>query len=153
MLYTTRMAMAVCLPRIDFRISTEIHMNRLQAQRRYLRELAIALALYILLLILSLWLSHGMASGVTRTLLLASPMLAVLLAVRAMVRQIRLSDEYVRKTTLEHLAVAAAVTAGCTFTYGFLEIAGLPRLSMFYVWPLMAASWAGATLISHLRQR
>ena len=72
---------------------------------------------------------------------------------RAVVRAIRGSDEFIRKTTLEHLAIAAAVTAGVTFTYGFLEIAGFPKLSMFVVWPLMGAVWAGTTIVDTLRHR
>jgi hypothetical protein len=37
---------------------------------------------------------------------------------------------------------AGAVTAGLTFTYGFLEGAGFPKLSMFWVWGLMGGTWA-----------
>ncbi|MEA1674025.1 hypothetical protein [Nitrospirillum sp. BR 11163] len=35
------------------------------------------------------------------------------------------------------IGFAFAGTALLTFTYGFLEVAGFPRLSMFMVWPLM----------------
>ena len=42
-------------------------------------------------------------------------------------------DEYQRATYLETFAIGAAVTAGVTFTFGFLENAGFPRLSMFTV--------------------
>lgn len=128
-------------------------MKQRQANNRYLKELGLALALYIALLIIAIWLGKDMAPGALRTALFVSPMLAFLLAVRAVLRHIRNSDEFIRKTTVEHLAVAAGVTAGCTFTYGFLEIAGFPKLSMFFVWPLMAAAWVGATAIDHLRNR
>jgi len=57
------------------------------------------------------------------------------------VRQIRRIDEYVRQTMLENLAIAAGVTAGLSFTYGFLETAGFPKLTMFAVWPVMGAAW------------
>ncbi len=50
-------------------------------------------------------------------------------------------DEFVRLRSLESIAVAAAVTAGLTFTYGFLESAGFPRLSMFWVWGIMGFTW------------
>ena len=88
-----------------------------------------------------------------RIALLASPVLAILLVIRAVVRQIRRSDEFIRKTTAEHLAIAATATAGITFTYGFLELAGFPRLSMFFVWPLMAAAWLATSAIDYLRHR
>ena len=80
-------------------------------------------------------------------------MLPILLAIWAIVRQVRRSDEFIRKTTMEHIAIAAAVTAGWTFTYGFLENAGYPRLSMFTVWPVMGAVWGGLTIVGAWRHR
>src|SRR2546427_6769491 len=73
-------------------------------------------------------------------------MLAFALAVRAIVRLVRDTDEFLRKSMLEQLAIAAAGTAGITFTYGFLEMAGFSQLSMFIVWPLMGALWVGASV-------
>ncbi|WP_313621915.1 hypothetical protein [Achromobacter sp.] len=128
-------------------------MNQNQAKRRYFKELGVAMALYAILLAGALRLSLDLQPGALRTVVLLSPMLAFLLALRAVVRAIRGSDEFIRKTTLEHLAIAAAVTAGVTFTYGFLEIAGFPKLSMFVVWPLMGAVWACTTIVDTLRHR
>jgi hypothetical protein len=76
-----------------------------------------------------------------------------MLAVRAIVRQIRRSDEFMRKMLVEHVAITAAVTAGWTFTYGFLENAGYPKLSMFTVWPAMGAVWAILTIVEKVRHR
>lgn len=131
----------------------EAALNQRQHQHRYLKELGLAMALYIALLVAAISLGKDMPPGAARTALLLSPMLAFLLALRAVVRRVRTSDEFIRKTTLEHLAIAAAVTAGCTFTYGFLEIAGFPKLSMFVVWPLMAAAWVGTMAIDYMRNR
>lgn len=128
-------------------------MNRKQAQRRYLKEFGVAMALYAALVAASVYAAAQLAPGAVRTALLASPALGILLIIRAVVRQIRHSDEFMRKTTVEHLAIAAAVTAGATFTYGFLELAGFPKLSMFFVWPLMGAAWIAASIITHLRNR
>ena len=36
----------------------------------------------------------------------------------------------------------AAVTAALSFSYGFLESAGFPKLSMFWVWSVMGVVWA-----------
>ena len=49
----------------------------------------------------------------------------------------------IRRFLLESVALAAAITAGLTFTYGFLETAGFPRLSMFSVWCVLC----GATVL------
>ncbi|WP_313699703.1 hypothetical protein [Achromobacter sp.] len=128
-------------------------MTQLQAKRRYFKELGFSMALYAVLLAGALRLSLDMQPGALRTVVLLTPMLAFLLALRAVVRAVRQSDEFIRKTTLEHLAIAAAVTAGVTFTYGFLEIAGFPKLSMFVVWPLMGGVWALTTIVDTLRHR
>lgn len=128
-------------------------MNRtLATNRRYQKELGFALLLYMALLVGALVLSADMEAGAVRTALLLSPMLAFALAVRAIVRLVRDTDEFLRKSMLEQLAIAAAGTAGITFTYGFLEIAGFPKLSMFMVWPLMGL-WVAASVVHRLRSR
>ncbi len=120
---------------------------------QYYKELMGALLLYAIVLVAALTFGQRMSPGPAQTALYVSPMLPFLLAVWAIVRQIRRSDEFIRKTTLEHMAIAAAVTAGWTFTYGFLENAGYPRLSMFTVWPVMGAVWGVLTIIASLRNR
>lgn len=117
--------------------------------RRYLRELFGAIAIYGLLLTLSIVFGKSMPHGPARTLVLASPVIGVALAVWAIVRQMRRVDEFVRLVTLQNIAIAAAVTASLTFSYGFLELAGFPRLSMFVVWPLMGASWLLVCVVRH----
>jgi hypothetical protein len=59
----------------------------------------------------------------------------------AIARHFRRMDEFVRMRSLESLAVAAAITAGLSLTYGFLESAGFPKLSMFWVWGVMGLVW------------
>ena len=57
------------------------------------------------------------------------------------IRYLRRLDEMARRIHLEALALAFVGTALLTFTYGFLETTGFPKLSMFFVWPLMGAFW------------
>src|SRR5256885_16709893 len=80
--------------------------------RRYQKELGFALLLYMALLVGALLLSADMQAGALRTALLLSPMLAFALAVRAIVRLVRDTDEFLRKSMLEQLAIAAAGTGG-----------------------------------------
>ena len=121
--------------------------------RIYYKELTGALVLYTVLLVLSLTIGQHMSPGALQTVVFVSPMAGFLLVVWAVVRQIRRSDEFMRKITLEFLAIAATVTAGWTFTYGFLENAGYPRLSMFIVCPVMGAVWAVLACADHWRHR
>jgi hypothetical protein len=134
-------------------MSKETVMSQARKRSLYFREMAGALALYTLVLVLALTVGRRIPPGPLRTAVYMSPMLPFLLAVRAIVRQIRRSDEFMRKTVVEHIAITAAVTAGWTFTYGFLENAGYPKLSMFTVWPAMGAVWAILAIVENVRHR
>ena len=110
--------------------------------RRYQVELAAFMVAYAVLLVVSITLlKHALPTGITRTLLAVMPMLPALGVCWASVRELRRIDEFRRRVQLEALASAFLATAFVTFSYGFLENAGYPRLSMFVVWPLMATFW------------
>jgi hypothetical protein len=113
-----------------------------EARRKYILELSGAMLLYAGVLVGSIFLAGRMQPGTTRTLLLLAPAIPMLLAVWAIVRQFGRMDEFVRLRSLESLGVAAAITAALTFSYGFLESAGFPKVSMFWVWGVMGVSWA-----------
>jgi len=112
-----------------------------EAKRKYFLEMGAVLALYLVTLVVSIRLGEKMEPGTGRTLLLLTPVIPVLLTVWVLVRQFSRMDEFVRLRSLEAFSVAGAITAGLTFTYGFLEGAGFPRLSMFWVWGVMGFSW------------
>jgi hypothetical protein len=122
-------------------------MHEKRVNRIYLRELGGALLVYIAILLAAIQFGRPMEDGVPRTLVLASPMIGFCLAVWAVARHVRRVDEFIRRGTLETLAIAAAVTAGLSFTYGFLETAGYPKLSMFTVWPVMGGVWGALTCL------
>ncbi len=124
-------------------------MKEREANSRYRLELFSALLAYVLVLCGSILLSEGMEPGASRTLLLVTPIVPLMLAVWAIARHFRRMDEFIRLRALESVAIAAAVTAGLSLTYGFLESAGFPKLSMFWVWSVMGATWG---LYACLRQ-
>lgn len=112
-----------------------------EANRKYRLELGAAMLAYIAVLFGSIYLGKPMEPGATRTLLLVSPVIPLMLSIWVIARHFGRMDEFVRLRSLESFAIAGAVTAGVTFTYGFLEGAGFPKLSMFWVWGLMGATW------------
>ena len=116
-------------------------MREKEAKQKYFTELFGSLALYVAVLFGSIYFAKTMEPSPLRTAALLTPMIPILLAVWAIARQFRRMDEYVRLGSLEAIAIAAGVTAGWTLTYGFLEGAGFPRISMFWVWPVMGAVW------------
>jgi len=121
--------------------------------KMYFRELMGALALYTLLLVAAITFGRPMAPGVLRTAVLLSPMIGFGAAIWAIVRQVQREDEYIRKRLLENIALAAAITAALTFSYGFLETAGYPKLSMFTVWCVLCGSVVVVQLIRKVLDR
>lgn len=108
----------------------------------YRRELWLSVLVYIVLLFGSIYFSRQMADSALRTVLLVTPMAGFGLMIWTMARHLSRIDEYQRIRMLETFAMAAAITAGVTFTYGFLETAGFPKITMFAVWVVMGTSWS-----------
>jgi len=121
-----------------------------EAKRKYFWELGLSGLLYAVVLVVSLRLAEKMEPGPLRTLIVLAPAIPIFLCVWVIARQFARMDEFVRLRSLESIAVAAAVTAGLSFTYGFLESAGFPRLSMFWVWGVLGATWGAHTCLRGL---
>lgn len=122
--------------------------------RRYVIELMSTIIVYGLVLVgVNLAARHGMVPAGWETPVALLPMLPCLATAFVILRHIRRVDEFQRKIQFEAVAFAFTLTALLTFTYGFLEGQGFPRLSMFAVWPLMGGLWGVGVLITHLRYR
>ncbi|KFI07713.1 hypothetical protein JN27_09120 [Massilia sp. BSC265] len=128
-------------------------MHEKRVGKAYMRELMGSLALYMVLLFAAIRWGRPMEEGVARTLVLLSPMIGFGLALWAIARHFGRIDEYVRMRLLETIALAAAITAGLTFSYGFLETAGYPKLSMFTVWCVLCGSVVVVQLARKLLDR
>lgn len=124
-----------------------------QVMRKYHVELWVAIAIYAVLLTGSIKYARPLPDGPLRTGLLLLPMLGFALAIRAIVRHVARIDEYQRLRMLESMGIATAITCALSFSYGFLETAGFPRLSMFAVWPVMCASWGVTNLVRMWTER
>ena len=122
--------------------------------KRYLVEFTLGMAGYVVLLVVSLrLLAHGVQDPGLRIAITLMPMLSTIFICRAVMRQLRRMDELQRKIQFDAFALAFIGTALLTFSYGFLENVGFPKLSMFFVWPILAALWVIGTAIGHLRYR
>ncbi len=120
---------------------------------RYALALITSLVLYGAALVVSLtWLKAGVAwpwkFGIA--VLPVLPALGILLAV---VRFCQSLDELQRRMQLESLAFGFAAAAIATFTYGFLQNAGLPDVSWVWVWPVMAVCWLLGQVAARWRYR
>ncbi len=121
--------------------------------RPFLVQFAVAMIAYVAAVIISSVLLASLPQGSLRTLCALIPIVPMIVVAITVVRQVRQLDELARTIHLEGLAIAFVGTALITFSYGFLETAGFPRLSMFFVWPLLASLWALGTCIGWRRYR
>lgn len=109
--------------------------------RRYYVELGAALAVYLAGIVVQL-LTPPSSSELVASVVAAAPIPGVLLIALAIARFVLTGDEYWRMQALQDVGITAATTAAWTMSYGYLERAGFPRLSMFWVWPSMVLAWA-----------
>ena len=112
------------------------------SSRPFLIQFAVAMTAYVIAVIVSSVLLASLTEGPVRTLCALIPIAPMIAVAITVIRQVRQLDELARAIHLEALAIAFVGTALVTFSYGFLETAGFPRLSMFFVWPLLASLWA-----------
>ena len=120
----------------------------------YVKELLSTLAVYAAVLVGSIeLLQHSDFGPRWQAAIALTPMLACFAAAWVILREIRRMDELQRRIQFEALGFAFAVTALATFSYGFLEGLGWPRLSMFDVWPLMAVLWLVGQAMARWRYR
>jgi hypothetical protein len=114
-----------------------------KSARRYQLEIAAALVLYVATLLPSLsYVEH--LEGPLRILVAVLPMAGFSAIIVAFVRFALRMDEFQRQTLVVSGAIAALGCAFVTMTLGFLENAGFPRISMVFVWPIMALAFGVA---------
>ncbi len=119
--------------------------------KRFLMEFAVVMVVYILCVVISSSLVRSMPDGVAKIALALLPVIPMIAMAVSIVRRVNAMDEMGRKIQLDALAVAFVCTALTTFSYGFLETAGFPRLSAFMVWPIMGGVWCVATIVGTRR--
>jgi hypothetical protein len=120
--------------------------------KQYLRELTATLAVYGAMLFGSIeLLTHVAVARPWRDVIALSPMLPAAAMAWVILRELRRMDELQRRIQLEALGFSFAGTAVLTLSYGFLEGLGYPRLSMFTVWPLLAALWIVGLVLARRR--
>lgn len=111
------------------------------AARRYNRRLAVALLVYAVLLGGTIVALNRFPTGPWRYAVALLPMVPLGYLVWAAVRYLRGIDELQRRIQLEGLGFAFAAGSVITFGYGFLQLAGSPEASWFFVWPVYGAMW------------
>jgi hypothetical protein len=88
-----------------------------------------------------------------RYLLALVPVIPVAFAVYFLTRAVGELDELQRRIQLEAFAVSLCGTGLLTFTYGYLELAGLPHINPIFILPLMTLLWGVGMAIASRRYR
>lgn len=114
---------------------------------RAVLELVLAITFYVVILIISLKALTHIENQSLKVLVSLLPVLPVILVIWVIIRQFIRFDELQRKIQLQALAISFLGTASLTFSYGFLENIGFPKLTMFIVWPMMGTFWSMSTII------
>jgi hypothetical protein len=119
-------------------------------RRRYLREFMPAMAVYVVAVLLSTWLLRRVDVPVVRALVALMPVPAIALAMRAIVRYIRDSDELQRRIELEAVSIATAFVSLSYLAAGFLQSARVidipANVAMIWVFPLVCLTYGVAKL-------
>ncbi len=116
---------------------------------RYTIQVFGLMAMYSVLLLLSLWLLKKIPTNGWRIPVAVLPVIPLLFVVWSVIHFIRTMDELQKSIHQEALTFSSLVTAVVTMTYGFLENAGLPQISVLYVPVLMCGLWGiGAGIAS-----
>jgi len=114
---------------------------------RAVLELVLAITFYVVILIISLKALTHIENQSLKVLVSLLPVLPVILVIWVIIRQFIRFDELQCKIQLQALAISVLGTAFLTFSYGFLENIGFPKLTMFIVWPMMGTFWSMSTII------
>lgn len=109
--------------------------------KRYLFEYLIALALCLASTGFCIPLARAAANDANRALLMALPAGAILVMSFVVLRHFLRVDEFLRRVMVEAFAVAGALSCVWTLVYAVFELSGFPKISIWWVWWSLIASW------------
>lgn len=128
--------------------------DTLTALARNMIPALLSMLAYAVTLMVSLTLlARGIDNQFAAIAITLAPMVPAIILCWSIVGVIRRLDEMQRRLQLEAFALAFAGTALITFSYGFLENVGFPKLSAFAVWPVLCGLWIVGVFIGQLRYR
>ena len=116
------------------------------SNKRYIRDYLISMVLYCVVLTGVIMLYEALPQHPASALLMLLPLVPILFAFRAFIRWVRELDEMQKRIQMEAFAFSLGLTSILTFTYGLMERAGLPQISLIWVFPLSVMLWG----IGHL---
>jgi hypothetical protein len=96
---------------------------------------------YTVIIIVSRLLLNNLGDSLWRFPIALLPVIPIIILILAFMRYLSAIDELQQKIQLQAIGFAAGTTGLLTFAYGFLELAGFPRFSTFFIFPMMIMLW------------
>lgn len=121
--------------------------------KTYNKELGLSVVLYVIVLFASIFVAKTLEAGALQTAVVLTPVLPGMLTLRAIIRHLNRQDEFMRVYMLEIIAIAGGVTAFLSFTYGFAEGVGFPKLNGFVHYGMFMATWLLVVIIRKFKER
>ena len=112
-----------------------------QASKRYARDLTVTMIAYVIVIIVSRLVLNNIEDSPWRFAIALLPVIPVIFLILAFLRYLAGIDELQQKIQLQAIGFAAGTTGLLTFAYGFLELAGFPQFSTFFIFPMMIMLW------------
>ncbi|MFV9505659.1 MAG: hypothetical protein AB4911_13980 [Oscillochloridaceae bacterium umkhey_bin13] len=122
-----------------------------RVEQRWQRALLISLGLYTLALPLTIMLLRADLPTLLRYLIAIIPVLPIGYGILAYTRFLAGLDELQQRIQLYGLAMSVGGTGLITISWGFLELAGLPRLSTLWVFPILIWLWGLGVMLVNRR--
>ena len=112
-----------------------------QASKNYARDFTMTMIAYTVIIIVSRLLLNNLGDSLWRFPIALLPVIPIIILILAFMRYLSAIDELQQKIQLQAIGFAAGTTGLLTFAYGFLELAGFPRFSTFFIFPMMIMLW------------
>ena len=121
------------------------------AGRRYLLRWGAAMVAYLVLLPAAIAVPNSFPDAPWRYAVVLLPVVPMAWLAVAALLFLREADELQHRLHLEALGFAFATGSLVTFSYGLLQLAGLPTISWLWVWPVYGLMWIMGVAVSSLR--
>lgn len=115
------------------------------AKRLYQIRFWLGIAAYAAVVLTSTYALNNGLTGAWRIAVALAPLVPIAVVFASFIEMMQRIDELERQIHLEALAIAAGVTAMLAVTYGFLEVAHLPRPSAWCTYAVVMIAWWAAT--------
>jgi heme/copper-type cytochrome/quinol oxidase subunit 4 len=117
-------------------------MTQKQIMKRYIREFLLSIVAYALILIASILAIQNIEMAKPlQVIVTLAPVIPVAFVLVVILRLLRESDELQQRVNMLAITFSAVLTGLLTFSYGFLENIGFPKLPTFAIFPMLFVLW------------